>query len=174
MDKLFVLNPKTNRMIKRNGTLHKKLIKEGLLDKVNMLKPTEICDIPPEASDREIELLKREANLNLPKHSHAVRGRGRHKGKLVVRRREQPAEYYRDIIENAATDQQVSPPLELKRSVSIDRRQPSDPIDIPKTPPKLVRQRGKFYLDSGILDEISSDSESESESESSDSDSDSD
>ena len=94
----FIYNPESKRMIRRNGAAHKRMIKRGLMEKMVKLGANELAVIPEHATDEDVRKLKVKVEEKLPKHSHAVRGRGKYKGKLVKRSREMPAEYYQDAL----------------------------------------------------------------------------
>ncbi len=140
----FVLNPKTNRMIAKNGVLHRKLLREGIFSKVEKVQSKILADIPPGATVQHIEEIKKMLNKELPKHSHAVIGRGQYKNKLVLRHRQLPGEYFTDLI-NDALDKDAT-------DVFINKVK-----TMPTAPPKLVRQRG--YRIKQVAVESSSDEE---------------
>lgn len=82
----FVTNPNTGRAVKIGGRMYNILIKKGLIEPIpideyddNVLN--NIDDIP----DDNLNDIKQEYNEKLPKEYHAVKGRGKYKGKLVKR-----------------------------------------------------------------------------------------
>ena len=149
----FVLNPKTNRMIAKNGVLHRKLLREGIFNKVERVQSKILADIPTGATTAHIEDIKKMLNKELPKHSHAVIGRGQYKNKLVLRHRQLPGEYFTDLINNAL-DKDAS-------NVFIDKVK-----SMPQAPPKLVRRRG--YRVKQAIEPVESSSDEESDCETTD------
>lgn len=75
-----MINPNTQKPIKIGGPTWRKLVREGIVAPYYS-DPKEIGDIP----DGDVENAIDEANKKLPFGKQAVRGRGRFKGKLVVR-----------------------------------------------------------------------------------------
>ena len=157
----YVLNPKTGRMIAKNGQLHRKLLREGLFAKIDKIV---LAEIPEGATDIEINKLRKELDKDLPKHSHSVRGRGKHKGKVVIRQREIPHAYFTDLINDMIDKNapEVLPPSQpLVRSGRFLRK----PIE--DRPSKTV---GRYKIkapepESESESESSSDEESESDSD---------
>ena len=79
----LVINPRTKRPIKVGGRTWLKLVREGVFE-AEYQDENEICDIE-NSDDLSIEQRKINADKNLAADKHAVRGRGRHKNKLVIR-----------------------------------------------------------------------------------------
>lgn len=122
----YVLNEKTGRMIARNGQLHRKLIREGLFKKLDKIV---LAEIPEGATKSEVDKLRKELDKDLPKHSHSVRGRGKHKGKVVIRKREIPNAYFTNLI-NDMLDKNITEapdPLPLVRSKGRYKIRAPDP-----------------------------------------------
>jgi hypothetical protein len=149
----FVLNPKTNRMIAKNGVLHRKLLREGIFNKVERVQSKILADIPQGATTAHIEEIKKMLNKDLPKHSHAVIGRGQYKNKLVLRHRQLPGEYFTDLINNALDKDETDVFIDKVKSMP-DKHQP----------PKLVRRQG-YRVQKKVVVESSSDEESDEEEE---------
>lgn len=80
----YVINPKTKRPVKIGSRKWVELVKEGIYENTKNESEEVLYDI--EEGD-DIELKKVEIDKKLPKTKQAVRGRGRHKGKLVVRKK---------------------------------------------------------------------------------------
>lgn len=87
--KQYTTNPETNRPIKIGGRIWLKLVNEGVinnsLDKIEYKDPCELAVIE-EGDEEAIEQKKNELNETLPIDEQAVRGRGKHKGKIVKRK----------------------------------------------------------------------------------------
>lgn len=77
----IVINPKTQRPVKVGSRTWLKLVKEGIFDGTYQ-DPNELYEV---ADDTNVEEMKIELNKKLPRGKQAVRGRGKHKGKLVIR-----------------------------------------------------------------------------------------
>jgi hypothetical protein len=83
----FVINPKTNRPVRVGGKTWMNLVKQGMVaDKYN--DPVELYDLE-EADDADEKI--NDANKLLPMGQHAVRGRGKHAGKIVKRNKKMTA-----------------------------------------------------------------------------------
>ena len=78
-----ILNPKTNRMIVVGGNAWKKIVAEGIIDGVYK-DPTQLTDIK---ENEDINAQKARLDKTLPLGTHAVKGRGRYKGKMVRRKK---------------------------------------------------------------------------------------
>lgn len=89
----YITNPKTNRPVKVGGRMWDKLVNEGILSG-DYVDPTELATIEEE---EEVEKKISELNETLPIGVHAVRGRGKHSGK-IVKRKKQPTTA--DVIEH--------------------------------------------------------------------------
>ena len=75
----WILNPHTNRMIKKNSITHRRLINQGKME--DYLDETVVHVIQP---DDDIEEKKKELSKDLPPNKNIRVGLGRYKGKLVV------------------------------------------------------------------------------------------
>lgn len=77
----IIINPRTQRPVKVGGRTWLKLVKEGALAgqyrDPSVLRET--------YTDEDLDDAKTELNSTLPSHKQAVKGRGKHKGKIVVR-----------------------------------------------------------------------------------------
>ena len=86
----IVINPRTNRPVKVGGTTYRKLVREGVLDaeEFKYTDPHELGELPTtykEMPQEQVDAIIKQYNDRLPINQHAVRGRGRHKGKVVRR-----------------------------------------------------------------------------------------
>ncbi len=79
----WILNPKTKRMIRVGNKQWLKLVKEGIIQG-HYRDPDHLADTN-DMTEEETQLRKKELNKTLPPHKQAVKGRGKHKNKLVVR-----------------------------------------------------------------------------------------
>jgi hypothetical protein len=84
----FVLNPITKRMIKVGSDTWKRLVRDQVFDG-RYTDPTAIADLPAnyEEVPEQVKAQLIEINKTLPRGKHAVRGKHRNKGKVVVRNR---------------------------------------------------------------------------------------
>lgn len=82
----IVINPKTQRPIKKTGRVYMQLVHDGILPRETLLK-NELTTYDDESADDKIEsyndILKETSNK-----MQAVRGRGKHMNKIVVRRKQ--------------------------------------------------------------------------------------
>jgi hypothetical protein len=81
----IVINPKTSRGVKVGSRTWLTLVKDGILEGVYD-DPNELYNLADNDTPEQIEQKRVELNNNLPAGKHAVKGRGKYKGKLVVRR----------------------------------------------------------------------------------------
>lgn len=79
----IVINPLTQRPIKIGGRIYMKLVHDGILCKDDLLK-NELATYDDESDARDKII---EHNNVLGDNLHAVRGRGKHQNKIVVRRK---------------------------------------------------------------------------------------
>lgn len=79
----IVINPRTSRPVKVGSRTWLKLVKEGIFEGAYD-DPNELYEVADETPE-QVENKRRELNQTLPRGKHAVKGRGKHKGKLVVR-----------------------------------------------------------------------------------------
>ena len=77
----IVINPKTQRPVKVGSRVWLKLVKEGIF-KGHYRDPNEL---EPINENESLEEQKKRLNKKLPKNQQAVKGRGKHKGKIVKR-----------------------------------------------------------------------------------------
>lgn len=77
----IVINPKTQRPVKVGSRVWLKLVKEGIF-KGHYRDPNEL---EPINENETLEEQKKRLNEKLPKNQQAVKGRGKHKGKIVKR-----------------------------------------------------------------------------------------
>jgi hypothetical protein len=91
-DGSYVINPNSGRPVKVGGRAWLKLVKEGVIENANSSgtpyeDPAELYEYEEDATPDQVEETRKMINQKLPKGTHAVRGRGRHKNKLVVRKK---------------------------------------------------------------------------------------
>jgi hypothetical protein len=83
----IIINPQTQRPVKVGSRTWLKLVKQGIV--AGQYKDPKVLSDDPsyelEDDGSNIEEMKLKINKKLPKGKHAVKGRGRHKGKIVVR-----------------------------------------------------------------------------------------
>lgn len=79
----IVINPLTQRPIKIGGRIYMKLVHDGILCKDDLLK-NELATYDDESEARDKIIAH---NNVLEDNLHAVRGRGKHQNKIVVRRK---------------------------------------------------------------------------------------
>ena len=89
----YVLNPKTQRLIKKGGLTHKRLIKAGIVEKLKNAHEREIKE------GEDVKKLKQEMELETPKHKKVMKI----KNKLVQRDRSAD-EYFLNIIDQLLDD----------------------------------------------------------------------
>lgn len=77
----IIINPRTNRPVRVGSRTWLKLVKDGVIQG-RYQEPDELYEIQ---DGTDVEQMKTQFDRTLPKGKHAVRGRGRFKGKLVVR-----------------------------------------------------------------------------------------
>lgn len=80
----IVINPQTSRPVKVGSRTWLKLVKDGIFEG-SYDDPNQLYEYDDSEDDEMIEIKKRQLNKNLPKNKQAVKGRGKHKNKLVVR-----------------------------------------------------------------------------------------
>jgi len=80
----IVINPKTGRPLKVGGKTWLKCVKEGKMAGT-YIDDKELKTLPENATETQIQLEKIELDKKLPPGKQAVKGRGKHAGKLVVR-----------------------------------------------------------------------------------------
>lgn len=80
----YILNTKTNRMCKIGGRAWLKCVKEGLLEG-NYRDPDKLDTIDEHDDVEHVEQKIKKVQKKLPRGVQAVRGRGKHKGKIVKR-----------------------------------------------------------------------------------------
>lgn len=90
----YVINPNSGRPVKVGSRIWTKLVKDGIIENT-YIDDNEIEELPEEDVDEKIQ----EINQKLPRGTHAVRGRGKYKGK-IVKRNKQPL--LQETIEHAA------------------------------------------------------------------------
>ena len=82
----IVINPLTQRPIKKTGRVYMQLVHDGILPRETLLK-NELTTYDDDSADEKIEvyndILKEKSNK-----MQAVRGRGKHTNKIVVRRKQ--------------------------------------------------------------------------------------
>jgi len=93
----YITNPQSMRPVKVGSATYNRLVRTGVLhvgslgfiDKTNPINPQKSkfeVEIAEEATTEDIEAAKGELDVQLePQMKHAVRGRGKNKGKLVPR-----------------------------------------------------------------------------------------
>ncbi len=91
----YITNPKTNRPVKVGGRMWDKLVNEGIVG--DYVDPNELATIEEDSEEEAVEKKINELNETLPIGVQAVRGRGKHTGK-IVKRRKQPTT--KDVIEH--------------------------------------------------------------------------
>jgi hypothetical protein len=96
----YVLNPKTQRSIKVGGGVWRSLVKEGIFEGTYEAPDKKILYDIEEVDD--IDALRNEYDEKLTPDIHAVRGRGKYKNKLVVRKKRITAEQMSDYTKNTA------------------------------------------------------------------------
>lgn len=168
------INPKTNRPIKVGGLTWLKLVKEGIIDG-GYKDSHELKEISEGLTPEQLVEEKEKLNAQLPPNKQAVLGRGKHKGKYVVRDKGlNPVDVSRYTakaasqavkknigkLANASNDQDISNMLEkmiLEEMMSQNRA--------PR--PKLTRQTGyyKIHKKQGEEDEYEALESSEDEEE---------
>lgn len=89
----YVLNPKTQRLIKKGGLTHKRLIKAGIVEKLKNANEREIKE------GEDVKKLKQEMELETPSHKKVMKI----KNKLVQRDRSAD-EYFLNIIDQLLDD----------------------------------------------------------------------
>lgn len=77
----YVVNPRTNRAIQVGKPTWRRLVKLGVIPAQEFNDPNELCEYKDADAEQKIE----EMNEMLPPMQHAVRGRGKYKGKIVKR-----------------------------------------------------------------------------------------
>jgi len=82
----IIINPKTSRPIKIGSRTWLSLVKEGILEGTYD-DPNELYTYDEGADYEQVENKRKELNLSLPKGQHAVKGRGKYKNKLVIRKK---------------------------------------------------------------------------------------
>ena len=83
----IIINPRTQRPVKIGGRTWLKLVKEGVLTG-QYRDPSVLRETYTDEDD--LDEMKNQLNSTLPSHKQAVIGRGKHKGKLVVRNKRIP------------------------------------------------------------------------------------
>ena len=87
----FAVNPDTNRTIAVGGPVYKRLVKLGKIAPTTTPEDDNkrVYKLEPEQTETEIEEVKENLDQQLQEElTHAVRGRGKHKGHLVKRAKE--------------------------------------------------------------------------------------
>ena len=80
----YVVNPKTNRPVKKGGRIWRKLIKEGLIED-DFVDDNVLCSV--EETDDTDDIIE-ECQQDLDFTEQAVRGRGKYAGKIVKRKKQ--------------------------------------------------------------------------------------
>ena len=80
----FVVNPQTNRCIRTDSAVYKRLVKLGVIkDDLPDVGSNRVYKIREEDTDTEIDLVKE--TTPVPPHKKLVKGKGKNKGYLVKR-----------------------------------------------------------------------------------------
>ena len=79
----YVINRKTNRLVKIGGKKWRSLMKSGDLEDNEYQDPNELCDIDENEPVHETEKKIMKENKKLPNNQQAVRGRGKYINKIV-------------------------------------------------------------------------------------------
>jgi len=79
MSENWIINPKTNRMIKRDSITHRRLINQGVFQRTTL--NNEVLHTIQENDN--IEELKKQLQRTLPSNQSVRRGIGRNKGRLI-------------------------------------------------------------------------------------------
>ena len=83
----IIINPLTQRPIKIGGRVYIGLVKDGVISCSNDLLQNELTTYSSD-SDIDLQEVIKKCNDNILHDSiHAVKGRGKHKGKIVTRRK---------------------------------------------------------------------------------------
>jgi hypothetical protein len=96
----YVLNPNTQRMVKVGGGVWRSLVKAGICEGAYEAPDKNILYDIEEIDD--IDALRNEYDEKLTPDIHSVRGRGKYKNKLVVRKKKITAEQMGDYTRNTA------------------------------------------------------------------------
>lgn len=135
MDKIeMIVNPLTNRTIKINGKVHKKLIREGVMK--GILEKDEAILYDYNEND-DVEYLKEELNKKLPMRKKAVKGRAgsQYENKIVSRSRtpntKEIVDYTLSTIKNHS---KLDADIEqmIMNELCFDNKKISKPINIKK------------------------------------------
>ncbi len=124
----YIINPETNRPVKRGSRNHKILMREGKVSYEEDVMQEEkgkkvLYKIKQEETEDEIENKKRELDQSLQdKDRQAVRGRGQYKDSLVERYKPPPAEKVLHKVSKVASKVQntQSKTLEDMRNEDLD------------------------------------------------------
>jgi hypothetical protein len=83
----LMINPLTKRSIKVGGRVWNKLVAQGIINPEGELEDDNVLNELPTNLENEddVDKLIEDANEELPDNQHAVRGRGKYKGKIVKR-----------------------------------------------------------------------------------------
>ena len=87
--KTYIRNPLTGRNILEGGQTHRKLIREGLFERDEVVDAGRVL-AQAFADPKETARLIEQLNAELPPNEHAVHGRGVYKGRIVRRSCKQP------------------------------------------------------------------------------------
>lgn len=80
----YVVNPQTNRCIRTDSAVYKRLVKLGVIkDDLPAVGANRVYKIKEEDTDTELEQVK--STTPVPPHKKLVKGKGKNKGYLVKR-----------------------------------------------------------------------------------------
>jgi len=96
----YVINPKTSRLIKIGGAVHKKLMREGVMERLEK-KDKVRFEIKKDATDEEVEQMKQNLTKNVPRNKKVVKSRGG--GSLELRQRSADPYFY-EVIDELLSD----------------------------------------------------------------------
>lgn len=123
----YIKNPLTQRQILVGGRTYIKLVKRGILDGVYE-DDNEVYEIEDE-DDEAISMKKIELDHTTKRNKHVVRGRGRHAGKLVTRRRQVRRKKLEKLVNRRAEALLATYKKKKKRKVVYESDDDMDIID---------------------------------------------
>jgi hypothetical protein len=146
----IVINPKTSRGVKVGSRTWLTLVKDGVLEGVYD-DPNELYNLAANDTTEQIEQKRLELDNNLPAGKHAVKGRGKYKGKLVVRREQRASMQSPAELENfsdAEIDAKLQELLsrELMRSCGVQSPRREQPPRLTRVARSANQHDGQYEL----------------------------
>ena len=145
----YVINPKTSRLIKIGGAVHKKLMREGVMERLEK-KDKVRFEIKKDATDEEVEQMKQNLTKNVPRNKKVVKSRGG--GSLELRQRSADPYFY-EVIDELLSDRGLEGDGESPagtprrpRGLKGDQKGTESPLPSTLEKPKLTRQSGYYKV----------------------------